>query len=327
MKYIEVKQPGDATGMHLVEGAAPVVGAGEVLISVAYAGVNRPDVLQRLGLYPPPVDASPVLGLEVSGEIAAVGEGVARWQVGDRVCALVNGGGYAEQVVVPAGQCLPVPEGLSMAEAAALPETCFTVWSNVFDRAGLELGESLMVHAGAGGIGTTAIQMGVALGAKVFATVGSQDKAELCRSLGAELVINYCEQDFVDVVMAHTAGRGVDVTLDIVGGDYIQRNIDMAAIEGRVVNIAFLQGAKAEINCMPVMLKRLVLTGSTLRPQSTQAKALIASRLQETVWPLIESGRIKPVMAAEFDLADVAEAHQLMESNQLLGKVVLKVSQ
>jgi putative PIG3 family NAD(P)H quinone oxidoreductase len=325
MKFIEIKEPGDASCMALVEGSSPSPAAGEVLIDVAYAGVNRPDVLQRMGLYPPPPKASPVLGLEVSGVVSALGEGVTQWQLGDRVCALVNGGGYAEQVVAPEGQCLPIPKGLSMAEAAALPETCFTVWTNVFDRAALKPGESLMVHAGAGGIGTTAIQMGVAMGARVLATVGSEEKADLCRDLGAELVVNYREQDFVETVLAHTEAKGVDVTLDIVGGDYLQRNIHMAALDGRIVNIAFLQGAKSEVNFLPVMLKRLTLTGSTLRPQSAEAKAAIADNLRKHIWPLIETGKIRPVMAAEFPLVDVAEAHKLMESNELLGKVVLRV--
>lgn len=326
MKCIEIAQPGGPQVMALAECQQPRPGVGEVLIRVAYAGVNRPDVFQRLGLYPPPPDASPLLGLEVSGEICAIGEKVTRWAVGDRVCALVNGGGYAEYAVAPEEQCLPVPQGLSMAQAAALPETCFTVWSNVFDRGRLQAGESLMVHAGAGGIGTTAIQMAAAMGARVFATVGSDEKAELCRSLGAELAVNYNDQDFVAEVMAHTGKRGVDVTLDCIGGDYLQRNIQMAALDGRIVNIAYLRGSLAEVNFMAVMLKRLTLTGSTLRPQSLAAKAAIAEGLRQSIWPLIEADKMAPVMAAQYPLAEAAKAHELMESNQLIGKIVLAVN-
>ncbi len=326
MKCIQIAVPGGPEVMILGECERPQPSGDEVLIRVAYAGVNRPDVLQRMGLYPPPVGASPVLGLEVSGEVCAVGDGVTRWAVGDRVCALVNGGGYAEYAVAPEGQCLPVPEGVSMAEAAALPETCFTVWTNVFDRAALQPGESLMVHAGAGGIGTTAIQMAAAVGAKVFATAGSDEKADFCRSLGAELAVNYNSQDFAEAVMSHTQNRGVDVILDCIGGDYLQRNITMAAVDGRIVNIAYLRGSVAEVNFLPVMLKRLTLTGSTLRPQSAAAKTSIADALNQTIWPLIEEGKIRPVMAQEFSLAEVGKAHELMESNQLIGKIVLKVS-
>ena len=326
MKCIQIAVPGGPEVMTLGECERPQPSSNEVLIRVVYAGVNRPDVLQRMGLYPPPAGASPVLGLEVSGEVCAVGDGVTRWAVGDRVCALVNGGGYAEYAVAPEGQCLPVPEGVSMAEAAALPETCFTVWTNVFDRAALQSGESLMVHAGAGGIGTTAIQMAAAVGARVFATAGSDEKADFCRSLGAELAVNYNSQDFAEAVMSHTQNRGVDVILDCIGGDYLQRNITMAAVDGRIVNIAYLRGSVAEVNFMPVMLKRLTLTGSTLRPQSAAAKTSIADALYQTIWPLIEEGKIRPVMAREFSLAEVGKAHELMESNQLIGKIVLKVS-
>ncbi len=326
MKCIHIAEPGGPEVMILGECERPQPSGDEVLIRVAYAGVNRPDVLQRMGLYPPPVGASPVLGLEVSGEVCAVGDGVTRWAVGDRVCALVNGGGYAEYAVAPEGQCLPVPEGVSMAEAAALPETCFTVWTNVFDRAALQPGESLMVHAGAGGIGTTAIQMAAAVGARVFATAGSDEKADFCRSLGAELAVNYNSQDFAEAVMSHTQNRGVDVILDCIGGDYLQRNITMAAVDGRIVNIAYLRGSVAEVNFLPVMLKRLTLTGSTLRPQSAAAKTSIADALNQTIWPLIEEGKIRPVMAQEFTLVEVGKAHELMESNQLIGKIVLKIN-
>ncbi|WP_299776315.1 NAD(P)H-quinone oxidoreductase [uncultured Pseudoteredinibacter sp.] len=299
--------------------------AGEVLIKVAYAGVNRPDVFQRLGLYPPPPGASPIMGLEASGEIIALGEGVTGWQLGDKVCALCNGGAYAQHVVVPAEQCLPVPEGLSMAEAAALPETCFTVWTNVFDRGRLQTGENFLVHGGASGIGTTAIQMAKALGAKVFATVGSEEKKQACLQLGADVVWNYQDDDFVELSKKASEAKGIDVILDMVGGDYIQKNMTMAARDGRIVSIAFLRGAKAELDFRPVMAKRLSLTGSTLRPQTDQEKAAIANNLKETVWPLIEAGKFKPLLAKEFPIQDVAEAHQLMESNALIGKVVLAV--
>lgn len=299
--------------------------AGEVLIKVAYAGVNRPDVFQRLGLYPPPPGASPIMGLEASGEIIALGEGVTGWQLGDKVCALCNGGAYAQHVAVPAEQCLPVPEGLSMAEAAALPETCFTVWTNVFDRGRLQAGENFLVHGGASGIGTTAIQMAKALGAKVFATVGSEEKKQACLKLGADVVWNYQDDDFVELSKEASEAKGIDVILDMVGGDYIQKNMTMAARDGRIVSIAFLRGAKAELDFRPVMAKRLSLTGSTLRPQTDQEKAAIAKNLKETVWPLIEAGKFKPLLAKEFSIQDVAEAHQLMESNALIGKVVLAV--
>ncbi|WP_299982686.1 NAD(P)H-quinone oxidoreductase [uncultured Pseudoteredinibacter sp.] len=299
--------------------------AGEVLIKVAYAGVNRPDVFQRLGLYPPPPGASPIMGLEASGEIIAMGEGVTGWQLGDKVCALCNGGAYAQHVAVPAEQCLPVPEGLSMAEAAALPETCFTVWTNVFDRGRLQAGENFLVHGGASGIGTTAIQMAKALGAKVFATVGSEEKKQACLKLGADVVWNYQDDDFVELSKEASEAKGIDVILDMVGGDYIQKNMTMAAKDGRIVSIAFLRGAKAELDFRPVMAKRLSLTGSTLRPQTDQEKAAIAKSLKETVWPLIEAGKFKPLLAKEFSIQDVAEAHQLMESNALIGKVVLAV--
>lgn len=299
--------------------------AGEVLIKVAYAGVNRPDVFQRLGLYPPPPGASPIMGLEASGEIIALGEGVTGWQLGDKVCALSNGGAYAQHVAVPAEQCLPVPEGLSMAEAAALPETCFTVWTNVFDRGRLQAGENFLVHGGASGIGTTAIQMAKALGAKVFATVGSEEKKQACLKLGADVVWNYQDDDFVELSKEASENKGIDVILDMVGGDYIQKNMTMAARDGRIVSIAFLRGAKAELDFRPVMAKRLSLTGTTLRPQTDQEKAAIAKNLKETVWPLIEAGKFKPLLAKEFSIQGVAEAHQLMESNALIGKVVLAV--
>lgn len=296
---------------------------GEVLIKVAYAGVNRPDVFQRMGLYPPPPGASPVMGLEASGEIIALGEGVSRWQLGDKVCALCNGGAYAQQVAVPEGQCLPVPEGLTMAEAAALPETCFTVWTNVFDRGRLQAGERFLVHGGASGIGTTAIQMAKAMGAEVYATVGSAEKQKACLNLGADQVWNYQEDDFETASFEASQAQGVDVILDMVGGDYIQKNLKMAAKDGRIVSIAFLRGAKTEVDFRAMMIKRLTLTGSTLRPQSDAEKSAIAENLKNRIWPLIAQNKFKPQIAAEFSIKNVADAHKLMESHDLIGKIVL----
>lgn len=323
MRYIELSEFGEPGVMQVQQADAPVPGPNEVLIRVAAAGVNRPDVIQRQGLYPPPPGASPILGLEVSGEIVARGDQVDQWQTGDTVCALVNGGGYAEFAVAPASQCLSIPRGLSMVEAAALPETCFTVWSNVFQRCDLKAGENLLVHGGASGIGTTTIQMANALGATVFATVGSDEKARACEALGATLAINYRSQDFYEVLKDRLGKRGLDVILDMVGGDYIEKNIKLAALEGRIVNIAYLQGSVAKLNFMPVMLKRLTLTGSTLRPQSGAQKAEIARQLHDRIWPLLASGKIKPVIAATYNFEQVVDAHQLMESNQSIGKIVL----
>lgn len=323
MKFIDIQQPGGPEVLVLREGEAPQPNAGEVRIRVAAAGVNRPDVVQRMGLYPAPPGASPIPGLEVAGEIDLLGDGVSDWKVGDKVCALVNGGGYAEYVCVSAGQCLPVPKGLSMEEAAALPETCFTVWSNVFERAGLKPGEAFLVHGGSSGIGTTAIQMAALWGAQVYTTAGSDEKCQACLQLGALQAVNYREQDFVEVLRAATGGKGIDVTLDMVGGDYIARNIKLAAMDGRIVNIAYLQGAVANVNFMPVMLKRLTVTGSTLRPQTTAVKTAIAKALLNTVWPWIETGQMRVVMAARFPLAQASEAHALMESNAHIGKIVL----
>ncbi|WP_083261051.1 NAD(P)H-quinone oxidoreductase [Microbulbifer aggregans] len=323
MRYIELPEYGEPEVMRVAEMAVPQPGKGEVLIRVAAAGVNRPDIVQRQGLYPPPPGASPVLGLEVAGEIAALGEGVAGWQPGDPVCALTNGGGYAEFVAVPVAQCLPVPQGLSLAEAAALPETMFTVWSNVFDRAQLQPGEIFLVHGGSSGIGTTAIQLASNLGARVFATAGSDEKCAACEALGAEKAINYRNDDYVEVIRQATEGHGADVILDMVGGDYVDRNVQLAARDGRIVNIAFLQGAKVQLNMLPVMVKRLTLTGSTLRPQPPEVKAAIARALEEKVWPLIAAGKVRPQIAATFALEDVVAAHRLMESSNHIGKIVL----
>lgn len=327
MKFIHINAPGEADVLQLGDMPTPVPAAGEVLIRVAAIGVNRPDVLQRKGVYPPPADASPVLGLEVAGEIVACGTSVTRWQVGDKVCALVNGGGYAEFALAPASQCLPVPASLSLLEAAALPETFFTVWHNLFQRARLQTGETLLIHGGSSGIGTTAIQMARANGIKVFVTAGSAEKCTACEKLGADKAINYREADFVSEIKTLTDGRGVDVILDMVGGDYIQRNIACAARDGRIVNIAYLNGSEVQVNFMPVMLKRLTLTGSTLRAQSPVMKAKIAQELEEFIWPLIEEEKIKPVIAARFPLAQAAEAHRLMESSQHIGKIMLVVDE
>ncbi|WP_288130411.1 NAD(P)H-quinone oxidoreductase [Microbulbifer sp.] len=325
MRYVDLPEFGAPEVMTLADGPAPEPAAGEVLIQVKAAGVNRPDVMQRLGLYPPPPGASPILGLEVAGEVAAVGEKVERWRVGDSVCGLTNGGGYAEYAVVPADQCLPIPDGLSMVEAAALPETFFTVWSNVFQRGQLKPGEVFLVHGGSSGIGTTAIQLAHAVGARVFATAGSAEKCTACERLGAERAINYREEDFVEVVRKATEDGGADVILDMVGGDYVDRNIRVAAKDGRIVNIAFLNGPKVEINMLPVMLNRLVLTGSTLRPQPAEVKAGIASELEAEVWPLVVTGKVGPQIAATFPLEEVVEAHRLMESSAHIGKIVLTV--
>lgn len=324
MRFVDLPEYGAPEVMQLAEGKAPVAGPGELLIRVAAAGVNRPDVVQRLGLYPAPAGHSPILGLEVAGHIAALGEGVTGFTVGQPVCALTNGGGYAEQVAVPAGQCLPVPAGIPLVQAAALPETLFTVWGNVFQRARLQPGERLLVHGGSSGIGTTAIQLAVAFGAEVYATAGSDDKCRACEQLGARAAINYREQDFVAALKARVP-EGMNVILDMVGGDYVARNMELAATEGRIVNIAFLQGPKVTINLLPVMLKRLTLTGSTLRAQSNAAKAAIAAELYSQVWPWLESGKIRPVIHATYPLAQVAEAHRLMESSQHVGKIVLTV--
>tara|TARA_R110000772_G_scaffold58539_8_gene132772 strand:- start:46700 stop:47680 length:981 start_codon:yes stop_codon:yes gene_type:complete len=323
MQCIEISEPGAPAVLKAAQREAPVAGAGELLISVFAAGVNRPDVMQRLGLYPAPPGASDLPGLEVAGEVAAVGAGVTGWQVGDRVCALTNGGGYAEQAVAPAGQCLPVPAGMDFVAAAGLPETFFTVWTNVFMRGGLQAGESLLVHGGSSGIGTSAIQMARAMGATVYATAGSAEKCAACVELGADLAVNYRNDDFETVLLERTGGAGVNVILDMVGGDYINRNIRLAATDGRIVNIAFQGGFETSVNFVPVLLKRLTLTASTLRPQSAEAKAAIAAQLLERIWPRLESGDISPVIAATFPLQDAAAAHELMESSAHIGKIIL----
>ncbi|HCJ29064.1 MAG TPA: NAD(P)H-quinone oxidoreductase [Pseudomonas sp.] len=326
MRHVEHRPGGDAECLRLVDGPIPEPGPHDVLIHVGYAGINRPDVFQRSGSYPPPPDASPLLGLEIAGEVVALGAEVSRWKLGDRVCALTPGGGYAEYCVAPAEHCLPVPDGLSLLEAAALPETYFTVWSNVFERGGLQAGETLLVHGGSSGIGLTAIQLAKQFGAIVFTTVGNSEKIEACQRAGADRVINYHEEDFVEAVAQATDGNGVNVILDMVGGDYIPRNVRSLALEGRLVQIAFLKGSRVELDTSPIMRKRLTFTGSTLRPRSRVEKADIAKALQAKVWPLLEQGLCRPVIHATFPLADVAEAHRLMESSRHIGKIMLKVA-
>ena len=322
MQAIEITEPGGPEVLQLCDRPVPVAGPGQVVLKVAYAGVNRPDALQRAGSYAPPPTASPLPGLEASGQVVAVGEGVSWPAVGDQVCALLPGGGYAEYVMTPAAHCLPIPQGMGLREAACLPETYFTVYSNVFERGGLKSVERFLVHGGSSGIGTTAIQLAHHFGARVFTTAGSEEKCEVCRDLGAEVAINYRDEDFVQV--ARAAG-GMDLILDMVGGEYIGRNIKSLADDGRMVHIAFLSGPVAEINFAQIMARRLTVTGSTLRPQSDLAKARIAEALRRDVWPLLDAGRIGPVMDSEFPLAQAAQAHTRLESSGHIGKVVLKV--
>lgn len=322
MNAVEISAHGGPEVLRVCRRPVPVALQGEVLIRVAYAGVNRPDALQRAGAYAPPPGASDLPGLEASGEIVALGPDAQGWRLGDKVCALLPGGGYAEYVTTPAAHCLPVPEGMSLREAACLPETCFTVWSNVVMRGGLKAGERFLVHGGSSGIGTTAIQIARALGARVWATAGSAEKCAAASRLGAT-AINYREQDFTKVLGAE---GGADLILDMVGGDYIKRNLRALAEDGRLVFIAFLAGPKAEINFAPVMTRRLTITGSTLRPQSDLAKASIADDLRGQVWPMIAAGKLAPVMDQEFPLAQAADAHRRMEAGEHIGKIVLRVA-
>ena len=326
MRYVEAREPGPPDVLAVAETAVPKPRAGEVLIKVAYAGVNRPDCIQRAGAYPPPADASPIIGLEVSGTVAAVGGGVDDWRVGEAICALTPGGGYAEYCAAPAAHCLPPPRGLALLEAAGLCENYFTVWHNVFERGRLAAGETILIHGGSSGIGLAAIQLAHAFGAKVITTVGSDDKAAACESLGADHAIVYRSADFVSEVAAITAKRGVDVVLDMVGGDYIAKNLRCVAIEGRLVIIAFLHGSRVDVDWMPIMYKRLTVTGSTMRASPAARKAAIASSLRERVWPLFEAGRLKPVIYRVFPLAEAAAAHALMESSQHIGKIILEVA-
>ncbi len=322
MRVIEITKAGDPSVLKPSTRSVPDPKYGDVLIKIAFAGVNRPDALQRAGLYNPPPTASDLPGLEASGTIVRVGEGVSNLKEGDAVCALLPGGGYAEYATTPAAHCLPVPKGMSFKEAACLPETYFTVWSNVFQRGGLQAGERFLVHGGSSGIGTTAIQLASVFGARVFATAGSQAKCDACSALGAEVALNYKDQDFVEVMRQE---GGANLILDMVGGSYIDRNIKALADDGRLVQIAFLQGPKAEINFAQMMTRRLTLTGSTLRPQSDLAKARIADSLKETVWPLLDAGRIHPVMDSTFALEDADQAHMRMESSTHIGKIVLEI--
>ncbi len=323
MRAVVASQPGGPEVLIVETRPRPVPGKGEVLVKVEAAGVNRPDVLQRMGNYAPPPGASDVLGLEIAGVIVARGPEASRWAEGARVTALVPGGGYAEYCVVHESNALPIPAGLTVVEAAAIPETFFTVWTNVFQRGALKRGETLLVHGGASGIGTTAIMLAKAFGARVVATAGSAEKAAQCEKLGADVGVNYRSDDFVQRTMDATGGRGADVILDMVGGDYVERNYAAAAMDGRIVQIAFLRGPKATVNLQPLMQKRLVHTGSTLRPRSPAEKAMIADELREKVWPLLEAGRCKPVIDSVFPLSEVAKAHQRIDSGDHIGKIVL----
>lgn len=325
MQAITIVQPGGPEALQLQEHPVPKIGGDQLLIKIAAAGVNRPDILQRMGAYPPPPGAPDIPGLEIAGTVVAMGEKAARFEVGDEVTALVAGGGYGEYACVHALNALPVPTGLSMLQAAALPETFFTVWHNVFQRGQLKSGEKFLVHGGSSGIGTTAIQLAKAFGAKVFATAGSAEKCTACKNLGADHVINYREQDFVKVVQDITSGSGVDVILDMVGGDYIPRNYQAAAMDGRIVQIAFLNGPKVEVNFAKLMMKRLTHTGSTLRAREVAFKAIIACELEEQVWPLLASGQIAPVMDQTFALKDASGAHERMEEGAHIGKIMLEV--
>ena len=325
MQAVSIREPGKPEVLQLETVAVPELRESDVLVSVSAAGVNRPDVLQRLGMYPVPVDASPLPGLEIAGEIVAVGASVSRWQVGDKVMALTHGGGYAEFCRVDESHCLTIPESMTWVEAAAVPETFFTVWYNVFMRAGLRSGESILVHGGSSGIGTTAIQLAKAFNASVIVTAGTDEKCRFCKQLGADHAINYRTEDWENTVLELTGGSGVDVVLDMVAGPYMQKNIDVLGRDGRYVIIAFLQGPKAELNMRNVLGKRLTITGSTLRPQTTAEKAAIASEISEQVIPLLESGRVRPIIHATFPLADARLAHELMESSQHMGKIVLEI--
>jgi NADPH2:quinone reductase len=326
MRYVLAREPGPPEVLAVAEMQVPAPKRGEVLLRVAYAGVNRPDCAQRAGGYPPPADASPIIGLEVSGTIAALGEDVERWRIGDAACALTPGGGYAEYCTTPAAYCLPPPRGLSLLEAASLPENYFTVWHNVFERGRLREGETFLVHGGSSGIGQAAIQLAKAFGATVVTTVGNAAKAAFCRDIGADYVIDYREQDFAAEVAKITAKRGVQLILDMVGGDYIERNLKCLALEGRLVMIAFLHGSRAEIDWRHIMLKRLTVTGSTMRASPHERKAAIARALRERVWPLFESGQLKPVIYRVLPLSEAADAHALMESSQHIGKIMLAVA-
>ncbi len=325
MKYVDHGKGGPASGLQVRQGPLPKLKTGEVLIEVAYAGVNRPDVMQRAGSYPPPPGASPILGLEVAGKVVARAGEVTQWNIDDRICALTPGGGYAEYCAAPASSCLPIPKGLTLNEAAALPENYFTVWTNVFDRGRLQSGEILLVHGGSSGIGVTAIQLAKAFGAQVYTTVGNAEKIEAVKKIGADAAINYKEQDWVEEISRLSGKQGVNCILDMVGGPYIQKNLQSLALEGRLVQIAFQQGAKTELDCMPILFKRLTFTGSALRPRTVDEKAAIAQALLKNVWPLLEAKKVRPIIHATFSLDNVQKAHELMETSTHIGKIMLKV--
>jgi putative PIG3 family NAD(P)H quinone oxidoreductase len=325
MHYVVAREPGPPEVLALAESATPAPKPGEVLIEVDYAGVNRPDCIQRAGHYPPPPDASPIIGLEVAGTVVALGEGVTECRLGDQVCALTPGGGYAEYCATPAAWCLPYPEGLSALEAASLPENYFTVWNNLFDRVHLKRGETVLIHGGSGGIGLAAIQLAHAIGATTITTVGSDDKAAFCKTMGADHAINYRQQDFAVEVAALTGKRGVDVILDIVGGDYIEKNLKCLALEGRMAIIAFLQGSRVTVDWRHIMMRRLTITGSTLRASPAARKVALARSLRENVWPLFAARKLNPVIHRVFPLAEAAAAHRLMESSAHIGKIMLAV--
>jgi len=323
MKVIHIAAPGGPEQLQLATRPLPQPGEGEVLVRVDAAGVNRPDVMQRQGRYPPPAGASDLPGMEIAGEIVRLGHNVAGLSVGDKITSLLPGGGYAAYALAAAPLCLPIPKGLSMVEAAAIPETFMTVWTNLFERGGAKAGDTVLIHGGTSGIGTTAIQLAAARGAKVYATAGSNDKARACEKLGATRGIDYRQEDFVEVIKKATQGYGIDVTLDMVAGSYVQRNIDVAAVEGRIVTISMLGGSKAEINLGQVLVKRVTLTGSTLRARTVAQKAAVANAMRVNVWPLIEAGKVKPIIFKTFPLEQASEAHRLMESSNHIGKIVL----
>jgi putative PIG3 family NAD(P)H quinone oxidoreductase len=325
MRYVDHGNGGGPEVLKVATREVPELGAGEVLIEVAAAGVNRPDCIQRSGRYPPPADASPHLGLEVAGRIVALGQGVTEWKIGEAVCALANGGGYAEYAAAPAGQVLPVPAGLTMLQAAALPETYFTVWANLVERGRLAAGDTVLIHGGSSGIGITAIQIAKAWGATVICTVGNTQKAAACLAVGADAAIDYRQQDFVAQTLKITGSRGVNLILDMVGGTYVEKNLKLLAVDGRLVQIAFLQPSKVEIDLMPIMTKRLTVTGSTMRPRSAANKADLAAALRTHVWPLLEQGRLLPSIYKVFALEQAAEAHALMESSEHIGKIMFSV--
>lgn len=325
MNYIDHGTGGAASCMQVKTGPLPALKAGEVLIEVAYAGVNRPDVIQRQGKYPPPPGASPYMGLEVAGKVVGRADDVTQWNLGDMVCALTPGGGYAEYCAAPASNCLPIPKGLPLLEAGGLPENYFTVWTNVFERGGLTAGETFLVHGGSSGIGITAIQLAKAFGATVYTTVGNADKIDAVRKLGADAAINYREQDWAAEIANLTAKKGVNLILDMVGGPYVEKNFKSLALEGRLVQIAFLQPSKIEIDLMPIMVKRLTFTGSTLRPRTVEQKAAIAAALRAKVWPLIEAKKVGTLIHATFGLDEVQKAHEMMEASTHIGKIMLRV--